>query len=43
MQPPTNPKTGGARNGAARRVDEVIDPYGALGIVALRDGSMCDA
>ena len=29
--------------GASRRVDEVIDPYGALGIVALRDGSMCDA
>ena len=34
---------GSAQNGALRRVDVVIDPYGALRIVALRDGSMCDA
>ena len=37
MQPQTNPKPGNTLNGASRRVDVVIDPYGALGIVALRD------
>ncbi len=43
MQPQTNPKPGNTRNGASRRVDEVIDPYGALRIVVLRDGRMGDA
>ena len=37
MQPQTNPKPGNTLNGASRGVDVVIDPYGALGIVALRD------
>ena len=29
-KPLTYPKTGNAHNGASRRVDEVIDPYGVL-------------
>ena len=29
-KPPTDPKTGGARNGASRLADEVIGHYGVL-------------
>ena len=43
MQPQTNPKPETARNGASRLAAEVSGHYGALRIVALRDGSMCDA
>ena len=43
MQPLTNPKPGNTLNGASRLAAEVSGHYGALGIVALRDGSMCDA
>ena len=40
MQPLTNPKPGNTLNGASRLAAEVSGHYGALRIVALRDGLM---
>ena len=40
-KPLTVPNTGGARNGAARRVDVVIDPYGGRRYGGRRYGGCC--